>query len=323
MDPLAAEILDNLDRGGTIGVGYLGVVFSSLIYGITCIQTFQYFNSPKGRSDRAYLRVFVILVWILDTFHQALVIHSHYTYLVTGWGNVESLLFLVWTIPGSIMVNSCVFILVRAFFLRRIWLLSQSLIVTVGLGLLAIARFVFSFVYASQIASHHLIVQAETTSKTVGIYALAFEVATTVLYTATLVYYLYKGRSGIKKTDSIVAKVIKLIVSTSMLSAIVAIADLIAYTVRPTKLYNLFFEFILETVDANAALTSLNLREFVSGAKSNAGGTSDTIHFNSIPLSTFQANSSTNPGGRGPHTEGTSYESTMSLGVEKGSPYVV
>ncbi|RDX44528.1 hypothetical protein OH76DRAFT_1486971 [Lentinus brumalis] len=59
MDPLAPQILSNLDRDGTLGMGYLGAVVSSLIYGITCIQTFQYYRSPKGQGDPTYIRAFV------------------------------------------------------------------------------------------------------------------------------------------------------------------------------------------------------------------------------------------------------------------------
>ncbi|KAI0731035.1 hypothetical protein C8Q76DRAFT_793137 [Earliella scabrosa] len=254
MDPIAAQVLANFDRS-TIGVGYLGVVFSTLIYGVTCIQAVQYFRSSRSSTDPWFLRTFVAAIWFLDSLHQAMVIHCYYEYLITSWGIPERLLFIVWSLTGSLFVNSCVFILIRCFFLRRIWLLSHNAFLTIALGVLALARFVMSLVYSGIVARYSLLIEANTESEIVGKYTMSLEVATNVMYTTTLVFYLV-GRRG-RSTESTITRIIALVVSTSMLSVFIAIGDLVAYTVAPTKLYIIFFEFILETVDANAALTAL------------------------------------------------------------------
>ena len=76
----SATVLAVLDRGGTIGMGYLGVSFSSMcvfcagmclwrlliisvrwnrMYGLTCLQTFQYYRSDMTESDLLFTRYFV------------------------------------------------------------------------------------------------------------------------------------------------------------------------------------------------------------------------------------------------------------------------
>ena len=81
----AALILASIDKGATIGVAYLGVAISAMyvssivdiesvgsrsscrIYGVTCIQTFQYYRSEKARADMTFLR-FIVCVFTLLLF---------------------------------------------------------------------------------------------------------------------------------------------------------------------------------------------------------------------------------------------------------------
>jgi hypothetical protein len=42
-----------------------------------------------------YLKIFVGLLWILDTAHQAVISHVMYTYLVTHFSQVEFLSVIV------------------------------------------------------------------------------------------------------------------------------------------------------------------------------------------------------------------------------------
>ncbi|KAI0730573.1 hypothetical protein C8Q76DRAFT_715316 [Earliella scabrosa] len=302
------------DRDGTIGVGYLGVALASVSYGVTCIQTILYFHSERSRNDPWYIRAFVAALWILDSFREAVVIHSHYGYLITHWGDMEALQYLVWSIPASVFVNTTIFILVRCFFLRRIWLLSRNLPLTLALGSFAVTRWALTVVYFKQIVEHQNIHAAEMASTTMAIYLLSFEVATTALFTATLLFYLYRGRSGMQRSNSIVSRIARFFISTSMLSTMLAIANLVSAVVAPTKQYKLFFDFLLETVDANVAIATLNLREVMSNA-----GEPTTVHFNTFPLGTFQSSTD------GRRDDGGDIQGTRS-GVEvtvKKTTYVV
>ena len=41
------------------------------------------------RADSWWLKLFVAVVWILDTVHQALNLAAGYAYLVTNFGNID------------------------------------------------------------------------------------------------------------------------------------------------------------------------------------------------------------------------------------------
>ncbi|KAI0634449.1 hypothetical protein C8Q77DRAFT_1209157 [Trametes polyzona] len=85
-----------------------------------------------------------------------------------------------------------------------------------------------------------------------------------------------------------ISRLISIVISTSLLSTLVVVVNLIVYFVTPTKLYVLFCNMLMGKMDVNAVLTSLNSREFVRGNSDtvtlNAGGT--------IPLATFRVDES-------------------------------
>ncbi|KAM5543564.1 hypothetical protein V8D89_002815 [Ganoderma adspersum] len=94
----------DFNRGGTIGVGYLGVVFTSVIYGITCIQSFQYYRSPRAKTDIALIKYLVLTIWILDTIQEAFAVHVFYFFLVYNFDNPSGILVTVWSIPAIVNV---------------------------------------------------------------------------------------------------------------------------------------------------------------------------------------------------------------------------
>ncbi|KAM5543561.1 hypothetical protein V8D89_002812 [Ganoderma adspersum] len=58
----------HFNRGGTIGVGYLGVVFTSVVYGITCIQAFQYYRSPRAKTNVALIKYLAFVTFSVEMF---------------------------------------------------------------------------------------------------------------------------------------------------------------------------------------------------------------------------------------------------------------
>ncbi|CDO69091.1 hypothetical protein BN946_scf184992.g40 [Trametes cinnabarina] len=79
----------------------------------------------------------------------------------------------------------------------------------------------------------------------------------------TLAFYLNAHRTGLRKSNDVITKLILLTVTTGMLTTLFNIADLIAYITHPDNLYVLCFNFMLGKLYANALLTSLNSREYV------------------------------------------------------------
>ncbi|KAI0833794.1 hypothetical protein BC628DRAFT_1414532 [Trametes gibbosa] len=269
-----AEILSQLALGPTIGVAYLGVAISSAVYGITCIQTFQYYRSPRGSTDVPFLRLIVLILWMLDSSHQALIVQIVYHYLILNYANATALLRTVWSIPTEIIVNAVIACIVETFFVMRIWKLSKNTFMV-----FTIAHFTMNLVFPIRTFFYPILLEAETKLKSTGSSGLGVAVVADVSISAAMVWYLRKGRTGLRKSDDMIGRLIMLTITTGMF----VIANLVAYLAAPAQLYVLFFNFMLGKLYINSLLTSLNSRTYVRG------GNEATLQVNSIPLSTFQA----------------------------------
>ncbi|KAH9847870.1 hypothetical protein C2E23DRAFT_483043 [Lenzites betulinus] len=240
-----AEILSQLALGPTIGVAYLGVAISSAIYGITCIQTFQYYRSPRGSTDVPFLKFIVLILWMLDSSHQALIVQIVYHYLILNYANATALLRTVWSIPTEIIVNAVIACIVETFFVMRIWKLSRNTFVTGACMAFTIAHLSMNLVFPIRTFFYPILVEAETKLKSTGSSGLGVAVVADVSISMAMVWYLRKGRTGLRKSDDMIGRLIMLTITTGSFTTIFVIANLVAYLAAPSQLYVLFFNFML------------------------------------------------------------------------------
>ncbi|KAI0042901.1 hypothetical protein FA95DRAFT_1609820 [Auriscalpium vulgare] len=274
------SFVPSFNRGGTIGVEYLGVIFSSILYGVTCIQTFQYFRSVKGGSDVWWVRAMVLALFTLDTTHEAFLIHVPYEQLITHYADPSALLKTIWSIPFAIVISAIIAFIANSFFVYRIYKLSSSKLVTLFSFVCAVAEFAGATAYAIRLYLNKNFVTAEVTLKSTGLAAAAIAVGANVVISGAMAFYLYASRTGVGRSDSVITKLIVLVVSTGTATTVALTADLIAYIIAPDLLYVLMFEFMVGKLFVNSVLTCLNLRDHINNTLSEKSA--NTIHLSRI-----------------------------------------
>lgn len=70
----------------------VGSFFSILFYGISCVQTFFYYQTYP--DDNTFLKLLVAIIWILETIQSGFVISFNNAYLIQGFGNVSGLAYI-------------------------------------------------------------------------------------------------------------------------------------------------------------------------------------------------------------------------------------
>ncbi|PIL32214.1 hypothetical protein GSI_05459 [Ganoderma sinense ZZ0214-1] len=276
----AALILANVDLNGTMGIAYIGGVLSCMVYGVTCIQTFHYFRSQQSRVDAWYLRNIVALLLFLDTGHQAIIIQALYYYVITNYNNPFAFLRASWSIPTEVIINAVIAFVVESFFVLRIWKLGRNVYVTATAMLFTVAHFTMNLYYPIEQFYNPEFPAGVEKLKATGSAGLAVAVVADTFISAAMVWYLHKGKSGIRRSDDMIGRIIALTITTGGLTTTFVILNLIAYQLRPQLLYNLAINFLLGKLYINALLTSLNSRSFVRSGMSE----SDAV---SVSLSTF------------------------------------
>ncbi|KAI0630552.1 hypothetical protein C8Q77DRAFT_1211554 [Trametes polyzona] len=279
-------VFSQLTLGPRIGVAYVGVAISSMMYGITCIQTFQYYRSPRSISDTMSLRVTVFILWLLDSTHQAFIIHIMYHYLVQNYANTSALLHTVWSIPTEVLVDAVITGIVEIIFVVRVWKLSKNTFVTGACTVFAFTHLVMFLVSSTRMFFYDVLVEGEMKLETAALWALGAAVLADISMSSAMVWCLHKGRTGLRKSrsDDMMGRLIILTITTGSFTTLFGIADFVAYLAAPSQLYGLFFNFMLGKLYINSLLTMLNSRAYLRG------GTGVAIEIDSSPLraSTFR-----------------------------------
>jgi len=84
--------LDNL-----LGVFLIGVILSSIIYGITWLQVYLYYTQHSS-TDRIFLKGFVAALLALDSLHLTFLCHGLYIVSVANFGDFIADLHAPWTL---------------------------------------------------------------------------------------------------------------------------------------------------------------------------------------------------------------------------------
>ncbi|PPQ99279.1 hypothetical protein CVT24_009279 [Panaeolus cyanescens] len=98
----------------TLGAAFLGSLAAAVLYGVTSVQIFLYFQRPQ--EDGKWFRLLcgqslaictvseagICLLRILDTVHMALTAHGLYVYLITNFGNYDVLLSPTWAVLAQV-----------------------------------------------------------------------------------------------------------------------------------------------------------------------------------------------------------------------------
>ncbi|KAK7050754.1 hypothetical protein R3P38DRAFT_3608857 [Favolaschia claudopus] len=284
--PIAARgSLIPLDN--TLGTWLIGLILSSVLYGITCLQVYLYFTKSCSR-DRIILKAFVMGLFLLDTFHLSLVSHSMYSVVVTNFGDYVQLGIIPWSLLLQTAFGSFLSANVRLFYAWRIYIISNkflllpSVIVSRSLtyncsepdinpkGICSIPAFIFSVLYTQKGFEIKFFTLADRLFVRSAL-GLGFGAAADLLIAGTMIYYLSKNKTGFQKTNKAINMLVTYSLSTGALACVFALGDVIAVqfnslseaAAAPANLDQVPFFFILIRLHALSFMSILNSREHV------------------------------------------------------------
>ncbi|KIM67816.1 hypothetical protein SCLCIDRAFT_1209960 [Scleroderma citrinum Foug A] len=247
----------------TFGAYLLGVIMSAILYGVTMVQTwFYYLGYP---ADPWHIKTLVLAVFISDTIHQALITHSAYVYLVTDITAPTQLGSIVCCLIVEVLFNAITAFLVQCFLTMRVYRLSnKSIIATVSVLIVVTAQFVMSVIYVSKSISFTTFAQLETL-KTLSSAINATTAVSDVMIAACLCFLLQKSRTGFRRSDNMINKLIIFSINTGLMTSLFAIASLVSISVRPDAFIYIAFYFCLGRMYCNSLLATLNARRIIRG----------------------------------------------------------
>ncbi|KAG0692447.1 hypothetical protein DFH29DRAFT_502885 [Suillus ampliporus] len=284
------DVIPQLELGNTFGALFFGVIFATLLvhhlitrmrtklsvscrhniswnslFGITNVQAFIYFQTHRGTGMRHYKPV-VLLLWLLDALHLALVVHGIYHYLVTNYANIAALSDLVWSVKLQIPIDTLIILGVHLLYVHRIWIVSRgrsrALPITVGI-LVVLSSGV-------AVALNWAVFRCNTFEDLLKIDWASYLTLGTlsfldIIIASSLCYLLATSRTGFSSTDSFVTKLMGYTISTGCMTSIFSLTAIITCAVMPKNFVFLSVEFLVAKLYVNSYMALLNARYYLQG----------------------------------------------------------
>ncbi|KAL5514885.1 hypothetical protein ACEPAG_2201 [Sanghuangporus baumii] len=287
-----ASFLSESQLDSTVGCLFLAVVFTSTLWGVGCLQLYLYYEK-FWKTDQHWLKGYIFLIWIFDTTHQALLLYSTYIPFVRGIANALLMIHLPATSKHILVISAFMDAMVQLIFVRRAWFLSnKNRILTGSLIPAVLSQFVVKLVFYGRI--YHFTLAFQLFDVIHLELALNYIVAVADAYIAgILIWLLWKGRSGIKKTDSLINRLVLYTVSSSLVTAVWEVAAVIGAEVAPHSFIYLLADMVLPKLYLNCMLASLNARTSLRENLGNEVGVMSIRFQNVSMVSTEQSETRT------------------------------
>ncbi|EIN10381.1 hypothetical protein PUNSTDRAFT_112238 [Punctularia strigosozonata HHB-11173 SS5] len=242
---------------------------------VSCSQAFFYFTRYSAH-DAWYLRYLVLACLVFDTTHQALITHTIYIYLVRHFNDPANLGRLVWSLLVEVLFNAMVTVLVQMwrllslydgisltqarFYVFRIWRLSnRNVWITAPVVTFVVAEFGAALAYTSlslQLEDFQQLEKLKPLSITVNGLAAGGD----LLIAIVLCVMLHTSRTGFKKSDTVIRRLMIYVVNTGLLTSTSALGSLVSIVVWPNAFIYICFYFTLGRLYTNSLLATRNIR---------------------------------------------------------------
>ncbi|KAI6104365.1 hypothetical protein F5141DRAFT_187409 [Pisolithus sp. B1] len=251
-----------------------------MLYGITILAYVYYMHYSE---DTFTIKLLVAAIWTLNTLHVSFMCHVLYHYLITNYGKSNSLNYLIWSLPASVLMDIFMISAIQCFFVHQIYCLCRPRVkwlVTAPIMLFVLAQFGLGIgTTVLELINHGRGVLKQITYYDVTP-AWAIIVVAEVLITVSLCVVFYGSSSGpvFSRTKRLLNTLIIYAVNRCLLTSLVAIADLVV-TNEVKDTWAIGLNFILGKLYANSFLASLNSREHL---RSKAAGTPSDLCISTI-----------------------------------------
>jgi hypothetical protein len=251
----------------TLGTLLIGIIFNTYLFGLVTFQFATYYKTKF--NDPLAIKCMVAFLFVLDCFHSIAVIWMAYAYCVTDYGKPETLGVALWPYTFTPIATGLASLVTQAFLGWRVFRFTNSRVLYAAMIVLSLTACAIGM--ACGIKAWMIKISSELATLTKLVTAwLVLQVTADVLITGTLGVILTRSRTGFRKTDTVINRLIRGAIQTGLFAGIFSLGDLVAFTRWPeTNMYG-FFAIPIGRIYTNTLLDTLltrtELRQHLHGA---------------------------------------------------------
>ncbi|ESK85261.1 hypothetical protein Moror_11368 [Moniliophthora roreri MCA 2997] len=219
----------------TWGCQMIAYIFDILLYGVTLILVAQYFYRRES-GDGIFTKVTVGALFFFSTLHTAFLSHQIYTDYVQWFDKPDLLNIIPFSASTMLLAIYLTAFTAQIFFASRIWLLSKStgqkILCCSPVVLLAVLQISFGIAQTVLVIKTAVFSRLETTARITSTQAGTCA-ACDIMITLVLCFQLEQARSGSRRTNSAVDKLILYAINRGAATSTAALVQLILFVVKP------------------------------------------------------------------------------------------
>ncbi|KAF9240380.1 hypothetical protein BU15DRAFT_73974 [Melanogaster broomeanus] len=235
----------------------IGVFLNTTLYGAFVVQTFVYFQTYK--RDSRWIRMFVLYLLFCETLNTGFDIGMMYEPLIIRYATPSATIIAPIMLSADPLMTVLISSPVQLFIAWRVRVMSGLTLIPAVICFFAFTAFVggiattVSVTIINEYTRFHQFDGAVITW-------LASSAVADVVITVSLVWSLWRQRTGIAATDDLISRLIRLTVQTGLITAISATADVTLFLAVKGTTLNYIWDFALSKLYSNSLLSTLNAR---------------------------------------------------------------
>jgi len=238
---------------------FWGFVLATAFFGCTIVQAWIYLNTNQ---DSWPFRLFVGSLILADFTTTALNAQTIHFCLLTNFGNPIPLVQTTKTINAEFALTAIIAFATQMFFASRVYLFKKNQwVIPAVIVAFAVGQLVAGLLGAALLFKHPVVALLTTTAMKIR-FGMNGGLATVADVTATvaLSWYLSSVRSGIKRTDTVLQRLLVYVVTRGLLITVAQILYVVIYLSFPTKLFWMPLHLILSKLYVITLVAMLNGR---------------------------------------------------------------
>ncbi|KAJ6538133.1 hypothetical protein B0H19DRAFT_1270496 [Mycena capillaripes] len=253
------------------GPVFLGHLLHWVLFGALNIQIYLYYQAFP--NDRLFTKCLVYTVYMLELGQTIIMAHDAFAIFVYGFGDLTELMGVHWEWFVPILSGIVAFI-GQSFYAYRVYVLSKSRPIPILIALISLISTVAAIltgVISSEVKDISGL-QSRTNIVVSGVWFGASALID-ITIAITLTHYLLRNDTGFRRTHEVVMKLIRLVIETGSLTAIIALVNLVLFVAFPAKPYFTTGGVVQPTLYANTILLILNSRMQIVGGRGHTSST--------------------------------------------------
>ncbi|KAK0226532.1 hypothetical protein IW262DRAFT_1238775, partial [Armillaria fumosa] len=246
-------------------VGYL---LNWGLFGTLSIQLYLYYLAfPK---DRQFVKSLVYGIYIVEFVQTILVAHDAFAVFGYGFGDLEALtqMHFNWLIlPIVIAIGTTAASVGQVFYAYRIYILSRSRIVPAFVFCVSLTSAVASIITGANSFQGDVTKANDRTISISGGIVCGGSALCDIVIALCMTYYLMRSKTGLRSTQILLTKIIRLTIETGSVTAIAALVTVILFFVFPHQTFYVAPSLVISKLYANSICMVLNSRIRIMGGR--------------------------------------------------------